>query len=99
MRSGRRVRRYFPSVPRVWEKIYTAATTGIADQPRLKRALFDWSLKVGHRVRELERSGGSPGRALAIEHRVAERLVHSKVRDLFGGRLELAVQLRGADPS
>jgi long-chain acyl-CoA synthetase len=82
---------YFSSVPRVWEKIYTAATSGIADQPRFKRALFNWSLGVGHRVRELERSGSTPGRVLAFQHRVADRLVHSKVRDLFGGRLELAV--------
>lgn len=82
---------YFPSVPRVWEKIYTAATTGIADQPWLKRAIFSWSLGVGHRMRTFERSGATPGRALALQHRVADRLVHSKVRDLFGGRLELAV--------
>jgi long-chain acyl-CoA synthetase len=82
---------YFPSVPRVWEKIYTAATTGIADQPWLKRAIFSWSLDVGHRMRARERSGPTPGRALALQHRVADRLVHSKVRDLFGGRLELAV--------
>jgi long-chain acyl-CoA synthetase len=82
---------YFPSVPRVWEKIYTAATSGIADQPRVKRALFNWSLEVGHRVRELERSGAAPGPVLTVKHRVADRLVHSKVRDLFGGRLEVAV--------
>jgi long-chain acyl-CoA synthetase len=82
---------YFSSVPRVWEKIYTAATTGVADAPRLKRTLFHWSLGVGHRVRELERAGGAPGRSLAVQHQVADRLVLSKVRNLFGGRLELAV--------
>ena len=82
---------YFPSVPRVWEKIYTAATSGVADQPWLKRAVFNWSLEVGHRVRELERNGATPGWALAVQHRLADRLVHQKVRDLFGGRLELAV--------
>jgi long-chain acyl-CoA synthetase len=82
---------YFSSVPRVWEKIYTAATSGIADQPWLKRALFSWSLGVGHRLRERERSGAAPGRVLAAEHRIADRLVHRKVRDLFGGRLEMAV--------
>ena len=81
----------FSSVPRVWEKIYTAATSGIADQPRLKRALFNWSLGVGHRLRERERSGAAPGRVLAAQHRIADRLVHRKVRDLFGGRLEMAV--------
>jgi len=82
---------YFSSVPRVWEKIYTAATSGIAEQPRLKRALFSWSLGVGHRLRERERGGAAPGRVLATEHRIADRLVHRKVRDLFGGRLEMAV--------
>ena len=82
---------YFASVPRVWEKIYTAATTGIADQPRLKRTIFGWALQVGHRVREHERSGATPGRGLALQHRLADRLVLSKVRELLGGRLELAV--------
>ena len=82
---------YFPSVPRVWEKIYTAATTGVADQSRVKRSIFSWALGVGHRVRELERGGATPSRMLAAQHHVADRLVLSKVRDLFGGRLELAV--------
>ncbi len=82
---------YFPSVPRVWEKIYTAATTGVADQSRVKRSIFSWALGVGHRVRELERGRATPSRMLAAQHHVADRLVLSKVRDLFGGRLELAV--------
>jgi long-chain acyl-CoA synthetase len=82
---------YFTSVPRVWEKIYTAATSGIADRPWPKRALFNWSLEVGHRLRERERGGAPPGRLLSAEHRLANRLVHQKVRDLFGGRVELAV--------
>ncbi len=82
---------YFPSVPRVWEKIYTAATTGIADAPRPKRVLFGWALGVGRRMRDRERVGADPGWTLAVQHRLADRLVLSKVRDLFGGRLELAV--------
>jgi long-chain acyl-CoA synthetase len=82
---------FFSSVPRVWEKIYTAATSGIADQPWIKRVLFNWSLDVGRRLRERERSGTAPGGLLSAERRVADRLVHRKVRDLFGGRVELAV--------
>ncbi|MHB1837248.1 MAG: AMP-dependent synthetase/ligase, partial [Solirubrobacteraceae bacterium] len=81
----------FSSVPRVWEKIYTAANSGIAEQPAFRRAAFSWSLRVGHRVRELQRNGGTPGRLLVAQHRIADRLVLSKVRDLFGGRVELAV--------
>ena len=82
---------YFPSVPRVWEKIYTAATTGVADAPPHRRAIFHWALGVGRRARELERAGARPSRLQAAQLRLADRLVLSKVRDLFGGRLELAV--------
>ena len=82
---------YFSSVPRVWEKIYTAATTAVNEQSATKRAVFGWALRTGHQVRELERSGRSPGRVLAAKHGLADKLALSKVRDLFGGRLVLAV--------
>ncbi len=82
---------YFPSVPRVWEKIFTAATSGIAEQPRLKRAMFGWALGTGRQVREVERRGEAPAAMLKLKHRVADRLVLSKVRSLFGGRVELAI--------
>ncbi len=82
---------YFASVPRVWEKIHTAATSGIADQPRHKRAIFKWALGVGRRTSELRRNGRTPRGVHALQQRLAERLVHQKVRDLFGGRLELTI--------
>ena len=82
---------FFPSVPRVWEKIYTAVTSGVADQPALRRSMFGWAVRTGHRVRERERAGGRPSRVLAAQRRLADRLVLQKVRDALGGRLELAV--------
>jgi long-chain acyl-CoA synthetase len=82
---------YFASVPRVWEKIHAAATSGIAEQPWPKRALFTWAIDVGRRMSELTRAGKTPGRALRLQHRLADRLVHQKVRALFGGRLELTI--------
>ena len=38
---------YFPSVPRIFEKIYTVATSGMEKEGGLKKAIFDWSIKVG----------------------------------------------------
>jgi long-chain acyl-CoA synthetase len=87
---------YFPSVPRVFEKIYTAARAGVAEQPRLKQAIFHWAVGVGHRVRPLQRSGRRVPVHLAAQHRLADHLVLSKVGALFGGRLELAAS--GAAP-
>src|SRR6478609_8924166 len=48
---------YFPSVPRIFEKIYTTATATAAQAGGLKKAIFDWAVRVGKRMREAERSG------------------------------------------
>jgi long-chain acyl-CoA synthetase len=87
---------YFPSVPRIFEKIYTAATSGMEKEGGLKKAIFDWSIRVGGKVREAERNGREPGFLLRKRYEFADRQVLSKIRGLFGGRLRLAVS--GAAP-
>ena len=87
---------YLPSVPRVFEKIYTAARGGIAEAPVHKRAIFNWALHVGGRRRALEREGRKVPAPVAWQHQLADKLVLSKVRGLFGGELRLAAS--GAAP-
>ena len=87
---------YFPSVPRIFEKIYTAATARTEAAGGLTKAVFNWAIKVGHRVRELEHQGREPGPLLRLQYKIADRQVLSKIRGLFGGRLRLAVS--GAAP-
>ena len=87
---------YFPSVPRIFEKVYTAATASVEKEGGLKKAVFDWAIGIGKRVRELERAGKKPNPLLALQHRIADKQVLSKIRGLFGGRLRLAVT--GAAP-
>jgi long-chain acyl-CoA synthetase len=87
---------YFPSVPRIFEKIYTAATGGMEKVGGLKKAIFDWSIKIGKKVREVERSGRKPGFLLRKRYEFADKQVLSKIRGLFGGNLRLAVS--GAAP-
>jgi long-chain acyl-CoA synthetase len=86
---------YFPSVPRIFEKIYTAATTGVEEAGGIKKKLFDWAIGVGKRFREAERAGGA-GALLRLQHALADRLVLHKIREIFGGRLKLAIS--GAAP-
>jgi len=87
---------YFPSVPRIFEKIYTAATSGMEKAGGLKKAIFDWSIKVGAKMRARERSGRKPGFLLQRQYAFADKQVLSKIRGLFGGNLRLAVS--GAAP-
>jgi long-chain acyl-CoA synthetase len=87
---------YFPSVPRIFEKIYTAATAKAEQAGGLQKRIFWWAVGVGSKVRELERQGRKPGFLLQRQYELADRLVLSNVRNLFGGRLKLAVS--GAAP-
>jgi long-chain acyl-CoA synthetase len=87
---------YFPSVPRIFEKIYTTATSGIEKEGGIKKAVFNWSLRVGGKMREAERAGRKPGFLLRKQYEFADKQVLSKIRALFGGNLRLAVS--GAAP-
>ena len=87
---------YFPSVPRIFEKIYTTATSTMEKEGGIKKAIFDWSIRVGGKMREAERAGRKPGFLLRKQYAFADKKVLSKIRGLFGGRLRLAVS--GAAP-
>jgi long-chain acyl-CoA synthetase len=80
----------FPSVPRVYEKIHAAVLAKMDEETGAKRRLVDWSLDVGRRVSRLRQAGTPVPRALALQHRVADRLVYSKVTERLGGRLRIA---------
>ncbi len=87
---------YFPSVPRIFEKIYTAATSAVEKEGGLKKAVFEWSIRVGKKMRAAERAGRKPGFLLRKQYEFADKRVLSKIRGLFGGNLRLAVS--GAAP-
>ncbi|HSS04798.1 MAG TPA: AMP-dependent synthetase/ligase [Solirubrobacterales bacterium] len=87
---------YFPSVPRIFEKIYTLATSSMEKIGGLKKAVFDWAIRVGGKMRKAERSGRKPGFLLRKQYEFADKQVLSKIRGLFGGELRLAVS--GAAP-
>jgi len=87
---------HFPSVPRIYEKVHSTVVGGVAEQGRVKQALFHWALREGGRARAAAREGAPLGRLAAARHQLADRLVLSKVRAVFGDRLAMA--LCGAAP-
>lgn len=86
----------FPSVPRIFEKVHDSAIAGSAGDGGLKAAIFNWAVKVGKKVNDLEDQGKKPGALLARKHALADKLVFTKIRDIFGGNLKLAIT--GAAP-
>ena len=80
-----------PSVPRLYEKAHTAVTSRLDAASGLRRGLAEWALGVGRRVSALRQQGEPLPRSLALQHRLADRLVYSKVKERFGGRLRIGI--------
>jgi long-chain acyl-CoA synthetase len=81
----------FPSVPRVYEKVYAGVTAKFAEATGLKRRLIDWALPVGRQVSKLREEGRPVPRGLAARHQIADRLVYSKVKKRLGGRVRICI--------
>ena len=81
----------FPSVPRVYEKVHTGVTAKFDEATGVKRQLIDWALRVGREVSGLRQAGEPVPRGLALRHRIADKLVYSKVKERLGGRIRICV--------
>jgi long-chain acyl-CoA synthetase len=87
---------YFPSVPRIFEKIYATAIGRVEKAGPIKKAIFNWAIRKGRKVRELERQGKQPGPILRRQFEWADKNVLSNIRNLFGGNMKQCVT--GAAP-
>ncbi len=85
-----------PAVPRVYEKIHANALAEIERAGGVRRAIGGRALDVGVRAARLRREGARVPTALALERRLADLLVFSRVRRRLGGRLRICAS--GAAP-
>lgn len=77
------------SVPRLFEKIYHRIYENAHQMPIFKRKLFHWAVEVGKQFVEAKYVKKQSSGMLAVKYAVADRLIFSKVRARFGGRLKL----------
>jgi long-chain acyl-CoA synthetase len=80
-----------PSVPRVYEKVHAGVLAKFDAEDGAKRKLIDWALRTGYEVSRLRQRGEPLPRGLALQHRVASKLVYSKVHDRLGGKIRLCL--------
>lgn len=86
----------FPSVPRIFEKLYVLANTMKASKTPEEQAMFDKAIEVGVKVRMLQAAGEEVPAELMAAFEAADEPVYSLVRNLFGGQIKRAVT--GAAP-
>jgi long-chain acyl-CoA synthetase len=82
---------YFPSVPRMFEKIYAMAVSAAPDKAQLEQAI-----QVGKKVRQMQERGEEVPADLQAAFDQADQALFQNVRNLFGGRIKQAVT--GAAP-
>ncbi len=80
-----------PSVPRVYEKVHTAVSSAFADATGIRKRLVEWAMRVGREESALRGAGKPLPRGLALQHRVADKLVFAKVKERLGGRLRTPI--------
>jgi long-chain acyl-CoA synthetase len=85
-----------PAVPRVYEKVHANTLGEIERAGGLRTRIGLWALGVGARASRARREASSVAGLLALQQRLADRLVFSKVRQRLGGRLRVGVS--GAAP-
>ena len=86
----------FGSVPRIFEKVYARIHAEMGKKSAGVQKLFAWAARVGRQRIRLVLSGKPVPMTLAIQARLADKLVFRKIRAAFGGRVRAFIT--GAAP-
>ena len=86
----------FGSVPRIFEKAYAKIMSTVEQAPPMRQRIFRWAERVGREAVQHWQAGKPIPFGLKLKHKLADRLVFSKLRAIFGGRVRYFIT--GAAP-
>ncbi|MCB9249146.1 MAG: long-chain fatty acid--CoA ligase [Ignavibacteriales bacterium] len=78
-------------VPRLFERMYAKIKKNVEKQPEKKQKIFSWAVNVGQEFAELNRNREPIPFALNIKHKLADKLVFKKLREVTGGNLRFFI--------
>lgn len=81
----------FIGVPRIFEKVFERARFTASQAGRVNEMIFDWAIDVAKEYALAQGDGQPVSISLAAKHSVADKIVYSKLRDFFGGRLRFCI--------
>ncbi|CAN5323614.1 AMP-dependent synthetase/ligase [soil metagenome] len=81
----------FIGVPRIFEKVFERARTKAALAGRVSEMIFDWAIEIAKEFADLNEKRQPIPMALMAKHGIADKIVFSKLREFFGGRLRFCI--------
>lgn len=82
---------FMGAVPRIFEKVYNKVLSSARENGGFKLKIFTWAMGVGKDVSALRQKKQEPTGLLAIKLSIADRLVFSKLKERFGGRIRFFI--------
>jgi long-chain acyl-CoA synthetase len=82
---------FMGAVPRIFEKVYNKVVSNAREGGGVKLKIFTWAMGVGKEVSALRQKKQEPTGFLALKLSVADKLVFSKLKDRFGGRIRFFI--------
>lgn len=82
---------FVAAVPRIFEKVYNKVVAGAREGGGAKYTIFKWAIGVGKQASALRQKGQEPGGLLALKLAIADKLVFSKLRARFGGKMRFFI--------
>lgn len=79
------------AVPRIFEKVHAGVVGRTEEAGGLKLKIFNWAFSVGHEVVRRQRAGDSVGMLLGFKHKLASKLVFSKIQQAMGGQMKVMI--------
>ena len=82
---------FMAGAPRIFEKVHNRVIASVEAEGGIKAKLFAAAFRTGRKHSAVVQAGGRPGRALTLRHAAADKVVLSKLRERFGGRIRVFV--------
>ena len=82
---------FMGAAPRVFEKAHARIEAMMAEEGGAKKKIFDWAVGVGTRVSKAKQEDRNPSPLDRLQYKLADKLVFTKIRERFGGRLRFFV--------
>ncbi|HYN67694.1 MAG TPA: long-chain fatty acid--CoA ligase [Ornithinibacter sp.] len=82
---------FMGAAPRIFEKAHGRISMMMEAEGGVKAKLFTWASEVGREVSDLREQGKNPSGMLSYKYAITDKVIGTKIRERFGGRIRFFI--------